>query len=470
VAIADITKLLDVEEGSAFTQTSILFQGFDDGDVFRYDDSTVEDFKLMFERDGKSRTLEQVLTLPIRQAAMAILPGQADPEVHACVEQTLMNSAANGGMETSMNTLVAQMAGAIVYRKAFFERVWTRREDKVVYKKVAWRPPGTCAITRDPDHGDFTGFRQLPIRMEDTDEVVIPANRAFVYIHGTHRDPMDGTSDLDIAYWCFQTKQKIRYLWYQFLEGQSLPKTIVKARDEVTAGKAARKIIGLRQGGVVGLTEQVEVDTLESSGKGADQFKQALQWLDAEASNSVLAGFTDLGSTAAGGTGSFALSKDQTDFFLMSRQAVAREMSDCINQYLIPDLVAYNFGPKAPVPQFEFGPIAEDDAAMAIGLLQATAQSTSPILPREFNEELIERVAGFLELDTQQVRKGLDRARAEAEAKAATQSANPAAPRVAGQAAFVGAATQAVVEKQVAEASNGAAGRGTNPGNAGSAA
>lgn len=448
--IVDITHLLDKEEGTSFDDQSVLFQAFDDGDVFFYDQAKTLDFKRMFERDGKANTLEAVLTLPIRSASSNIVRDGASKKATNLVEQAIFAPPFNGGMSTPMSTVVAQMAQAIVYRKAFFERVWTERDDQFVYDKVAWRPASTCAIVRDKKNGAFRGFRQRPVRLEDTDEIKIKAQRAFVYIHGQHRDPMDGTSDLDIAYWCYQTKQKIRFLWYQFLEGQSLPKTIVKSRDEKIATRAARKLIGLRQGGVVGLTDQVEIDTLESSGKGAAQFKEALAWLDAEASNSVLAGFTDLGATAAGGTGSFALSKDQTDFFLMSEQAKSREMEDAINAYLIPDLVHYNFGPGEKMPKFKFGPIAEDDMSSAITLLQAVAVTRSPVLPTEFYNELIERVAGFLGMNTQVVREGLDRVMKEAAAAAESATNNPVAPPVAAAKAAIDTSTRAIINKTIA--------------------
>lgn len=447
--VVDVTHILDKEEGSAFDDQSLMFSSFDSGDVFDYDSlNEIRDMKDMLEVDGKAATLEQVLSLPIRAAPYSIQRNRARSEVHERITAIMQAPANAGGMTTPINTVIAQMCNAQVYRRAFFEKVWTATQGGVGYKKVAWRPPGTCTIQRDPKHGSFRGFRQMPIRIEDTDEIIVPPQRAFVYIHGSNRDPLNGISDLKITHWCYQTKQKIRFLWYQFLEGQALPKTIVKASDETSAMNAAKKIIGLRGGGVVGIEKDIDVDPLESSGRGAAEFKSAMQWLDGEASSSVLAGFTDLGSTAAAGTGSFALSKDQTDFFLMSRQAVAKEMQDFINQFLIADLVFWNFGPHEIAPEFEFGPIAQDDAQSAIGLLQAMAPAHNPgsPVPQEFYDELIERVAGLLELDVITVRDGLERAKEEAKKTAATQGATEAEQEVAGVKAVVDEATDKVRE------------------------
>jgi hypothetical protein len=43
--------------------------------------------------------------------------------------------------------------------------------------------------------------------------------------HGFYREPIKGVSDLDVAYWCYETKQKVLFLWFQVLENQNLPKT-----------------------------------------------------------------------------------------------------------------------------------------------------------------------------------------------------------------------------------------------------
>lgn len=461
MTVTDLTHLLGKEEGSAFDMDSALFGAYEDGGVFHYENAGfVREIKAMLTGeapDAKAQTLEQVLSLPIRQAPYYINQGRSSAEVYDRINRILTAPANNGGMTTPLNLIIAQMCNAFIYKKAFFEKVWVEDEMSggVKYDKIAFRPPSTCAIERDPKTGSFVGFRQMPIRLDDTDEKKFEAKRAFVYIHGTHRDPMEGVSDLTVTHWCYKTKQKIRYLWYQFLEGQALPKTVVRADDETEANDAAKKIIGLRSGGVVGVSSRISTDTLESSGRGAAEFKSAMQWLDSEASSSVLAGFTDLGAAAAGGTGSFALSKDQTDFFLMSRQATSKEMQDYINQYLIADLVFWNFGPNEPSPIFQFGPISQDDAQASISLLQATAQTpvNQSVLPQEFFDELTLRVAGFLELDVITVKEGLERAREQAEAVAA---ASPdlvvaANPQVAGVKAAVDTATNAVQQKVVGE-------------------
>lgn len=440
---------LDLELGSAFDLQSLMFSAFADETSVSIPDTTVNDFDFMIDADGKGSTLAKVLTLPIRQAPWSIQRGKASAEVASFITDIFTAPANHGGMTVSMNTLIAQALNAIIHRKAYFEKVFTLREGKVVYDKIAWRPPNTCQVIRDKRHGGFQGFKQEPVRFENTvddaEPITIPPQRAWVYIHGVNRNPLMGVSDMEVVFKVWQIKQKIKFLWYSFLEGQALPKTVIHGPDRTTATAAAKEFIKLRQGGVVGFEDGITAEAYESSGRGAAQFKEALQWLDTEASGSVLAAFTDLGPAATGGTGSFALSKDQTDFFLMSRQAVSRELADSINQFVIPDIVHWNFGPSADVPYFEFGPISQDDMNAAIGLLQATSQSPSSTIPQEFFDELIQRVAGFLELDILAVRKGIERARREAKAKAEAAGASPKVQEIAGVAGAVNRATGAVL-------------------------
>lgn len=448
--VTDITHLLDRETGTAFTPETLLFSDFEDGGVFDYGEWKARDMDEMFARDGKARTLEQALSLPLRRAKHELKQDGATDEVMQFVHHVLYDRANSGGMSTPLNLVLAQMTGAAVYRKAFFEKVYTERDGRVVLDKLAWRPPSTCALVRDAKTAAFRGFKQMPVRYEDTEEIKIPAQRAFVHIYNKHRNPLEGTSDFEIALWCYQTKAKIRFLWYQFLESQSLPKTIVYARSEQEARAGAKKIAGLKNGGIVGLVDgQHRHEVLESSGKGADQFMEALKWLDGEASGSVLAGFTDLPGAASTGVGSYALSKDQSDFFLMSREADAADKADDLNQYVISPLVAINYGVEAKAPRLEFDSLSEYDAEASLQMLQSLASSQHN-LPREFMDELIERSAGFLEMDVDKVRAGIERAAQEAEetARAAASQQQPAQVDRAGQVASVAGAV-GVVDRAV---------------------
>jgi hypothetical protein len=142
---------------------------------------------------------------------------------------------------------------------------------------------------------------------------------------------------------------------------------------------------------------------MESSGRGADQFYQAIQYYDWEQTNSVLAGFTELASSASSGVGSYALSADQSEFFLQSEQALADDIADQIVECVFAPLVALNFGVDAEVPGLTIGPIGNRQTDRALSLLESIIGSTRPNVPMQFVGFLINQVAEALGLDAGEV-------------------------------------------------------------------
>jgi hypothetical protein len=297
-----------------------------------------------------------------------------------------------------------------------------------------------------------------------------------VHINGQRRNPLSGVSDLQVPLWCHETKMKILYLWTTFLATQAEPRTVASGGDPEDS---ARRLAALRGGGVVGLPNGTEVKVLESNGTAATSFKDMINYLDTQMSASVLAGFTDLASGATG-TGSYALSQDQSDFFVQSLEAYSTELAESITHNVLGDLVVYNYGRKAKFPRFEFEPLADGDVDRCITLLQGLSNGQS-VLPFEFVEELAMKTANYLEMDSDKLREAMEKAAEVAEEKAAMsmeaqrqgiegqkaalkQGAGQVPPKgspadkqarqVAGVAAKVGVAAKAVQKRQ-AEAASG---------------
>lgn len=365
------------------------------------------DFGEMLGRDGKARTIEQVLTLPIKSAPWKIQPGAGDRGEAAFVRDALTKPANQGGMSTPMRLVIAQALSARTYRKACFEKVFTERDGKIVYDKIAFRPPATVAIARDPKSGAFRGFRQRPVSVGGAYWpevwVDIPAQYAWVHLNNQHINAARGHSDMDLVFYLHDKKMKIMYLWATFLEAQATGRYIVKAEDENKAREYARALRYTKNGGVLGTSGEVEINALEVGGQGGQLFQAFLDYCDAQMSASVLAGFTDLGS---GDGGSYALSKDQSDFFLQSLTATAKELAEGITSYVIADLVMYNFGPRGACPRFEFGPLSEGDLTTVKEMLTAFATTPTELrVPQAFMTELTRMMGTYLDMPMEQVDK-----------------------------------------------------------------
>jgi hypothetical protein len=434
------------EEGSAFGWNDRMFFGWSqDGAVFDYGDWAARDMVKMMEKDYKAKQIESVLSLPIMSAERQIKGIKGDKGETEWMQGYWEADPVDGGCETDLDQIVGANTTAFTFKKSFNELVFKQGyEGKVVYKKVAFRPQTTCRTKRDPKNGNILGFEQEPYAVAPGIQlgfypIQIPMERAYIYVHGQRLDPINGTSDLDIAHWCYKTKQKLLFLWMQFLENVSLPRTLVYAQDTELAKQIAGQIARLRGSGVVpigtnGQPDAVKVDTLDLSGKGADQFREAIGWLDQAATHSVLAGFLDLTGAATngirgGGGGSYALSKDASDYYLQFEEAKCREIERSIRNDLFAPLIRYNFGRGGKVPKLKFEPLNTEDKSQQIAMLTAAMQMPpGGVIPAEFIGMLSDQVATYFGMDGQKVNdlfvaQGKKAAAAAAAASAAGASA-----------------------------------------------
>lgn len=378
--------------------------------------------KSMFSRDGICSALEAALTLPIREADFSIEKTKGDSGEADLANGILLAPNQAGGMRTSNTEVIGQMTSGQIYRRAFFEKTWKiNDEGKVAYDKIAFRPPATCQARYNAKSGEAHGFRQQvwmfgqnlyqASRQKVPGYVDIPHVRSHIYTHGKHREPLTGMSEMEVAYWCYQTKMKLLYLWYHFLENQALPRVIVYGPDQPTANDKASSIAALKSSGVVGMEHPQEgkklFDVLESGGDGGKFFADALGWLEGWQTHSVLAGFMALTGNSTGGKGSYALSQDQSSFYLKSRQGVSKEIADSYTETIIKPLVMLNYGPSAAFPRARFGPLQDEQAAALLTMFQTMAAAPVLHIPLPVFDLITERMASILQLDVDKVHQAL---------------------------------------------------------------
>ena len=258
------SELLGAEIGTQFDWGQRLFAYYGEGDVFDYGEWTARDMKVMFSRDGICSAIEAALTLPIREADFSINGAKGDKGENDFVQQVLLGDDPQDGMRSSNTDLIGQITSGQVYRRAFFEKTWKINEaGKVVYDKIAFRPQSTCQARYNARTGEPHGFRQqvwlfggnlmVSRKQKVPGYVDIPHVRSYIYTHGKHREPLTGASEMEVSYWCYQTKMKLLFLWYHFLETQALPRVVVYGPDQPTANDKADSIAALKSSGVVGM-------------------------------------------------------------------------------------------------------------------------------------------------------------------------------------------------------------------------
>jgi hypothetical protein len=454
--------LMSGEIGTQFDMGQRLFAYYGDGDVFDYGEWDSRAMKTMFSRDGVAAAVEAVLTLPIRGAQFDILPGKGDQGEADFASSVLLTPDEDGGMSTSINDVIGQITSAQIFRRAFFETVWDERESdgRVIYRKVAYRPTATCQARFNDRTGEANGFRQqvwlfggnlmLDRKQKVPGYVDIPKIRSYIYTHGKYREPLTGVSEMEVTYWCYQTKMKLLYLWYHFLENHAMPRLVVYGNDQTEANTRASDIAALKGSGVVGLvhpddTTKQAFETISTTQNAGEFFATAMNFLETWQTHSVLAGFMGLTGGATGGKGAYSMSQDQSDFYLKSRIAVANEISDSISHDLIRPLIVLNFGTQAAFPKWQFGPLQDEQAAQLLTLFGQLSAAPALHIPLQVLDLITERMASILQLDTDAVHDALVSTAAQRQEQLAANPPPGVSPETAGSiGALQGLATAGV--------------------------
>ena len=416
-------EILGKELGTQFDLGQRLFAWYGEGDVFDYGEYTARDMKAMFRRDGICSAVESVLTLPIREAEFSIEPAKGDSGETEFARSVIMTPDTDGGMATPVHELVGQVTSAQIYRRAFFEKIWKVRESdgRIVYDKIAFRPPATCQARYNSRTAVPNGFRQqvwlfggnlmLTKEQKVPGYVDIPKVRSFIHTHGKYREPLVGVSEMDVSYWVYQTKMKLLFLWYYFLENQAMQRIIAYGSDQAEANVHADDISQLKGSGVVGLIHPPDSKkAFEVIPQGTDAgkfFMEAMGFLESWQTQSVLAGFMGLVGGATGGKGAYSLSQDQSAFYLKSRQAVAKEIGESLSYDVLRPLVMMNFGPGAAFPNWKFGPLQDEQMAALLTLFGQLAAAPALHIPVPVFDLITERMASILQLDIDQVHQAL---------------------------------------------------------------
>jgi hypothetical protein len=392
-----------------------LFGDWQSGLVFDYGSVDSRALDSMLDQDGTAKQLEQVLALPLRGADWEI---EGSGRFADMIRDQFPHD--------MLDQLIAQMTSAIVHRKAFFESTWAVDGSETRLATMEFRPASSCEAGWHPKTGREAGFRQRvgnpgglwPEPYRDSQSlhpgyVHVPQQRSFIYTHGTHRQPKKGLSDLAVCWWAYETRRKVLFLWLQFLETQALPRVLFYGDDDTMARKNAKTFADMKGGGTLGMRRGADpsakmVEVVESNGDGAGQFLEAIRYLEQQQVDSVLAGFTQLSSAAVNGAGSYALSSDQSEFFIDARQAVADEMAVQLRQKAFGPVVIYNDGSAADVPRLKIGPLSSKNTERALDLLKTIIVAPEVRVPDEFTDMLTLGTATMLGLDPDELKTAID--------------------------------------------------------------
>lgn len=381
---------------------SILFHG----EVINTDKVTVADLVKMRQEDGTASALYNIMTLPIMANPWDI---EADPEdvdgvQAAFIKDAFSRPSYRGGMTTPFSLVVADALRAVLEGYRLFEKVYTiNPEGKIVYRKIASRDNSTITLLSD-DRGGFNGAKQRAYIGDKYDEVVIPRDKCFLFTFGKEKDWLKGESAFRAAFYHYDKKHRLYYLAHQAVQQFAItPKVGIApagVKNQADIDEAVDVLDSLAVNSSAALPNGWDVKTLGATGR-IDPV-QLIDHHNAEMARSILAQFMMLGS--GGSTGSWALSNDQSDMFILALRGLMDNLEEHITAYLVADLIDYNF--ETPhYPKFRFA----DLTTQTTNLVKESFMKIMDKDPSQVNDFVIDgvvkRMAELLEIEIPEDKK-----------------------------------------------------------------
>lgn len=383
----------------------LVFGSFD-GEELRNESIKISQLKKMKENDGTVKALYNFLTLPILANTWRIVADENDKdEVQAqLVKDNFQLPLHRGGMSTPFQLVLSQSIRAILEGFALFEKVYDIREDgKIIYRKIAHRDSETITLLRD-EKGGFGGAKQkFYTPTAGYNEVIIPVEKLFLYTYGKDTSFLYGESAFKAAYYHYDKKHKFYYLLGIQAQSSAVAPRIVRGpKDpESTDKEATQKAAG--EFGVkttIYIPDGFDIESYDT--KRNMELLPVINHHNMEMSRSVMAQFMMLGGENQ--SGSFALSKDQSDMFLMAIRGTMRDLESHINSYLIPDLHTLNFE-KPYYSEFKFDDMTDTTQDMMKEVFNTIITKDPNKLSDDFVDAITKDVASQLGIDIDELTK-----------------------------------------------------------------
>jgi phage gp29-like protein len=301
----------------------------------------------MRRSDATVQALELAITLPIRATDWDVQPASNDPTAKEAADLVYDNLF--GGMTHTFDDFLRDALLALFYGFVVFEKVFEERDAYIVWRKFAPRHPQTIERFLFDETGGLAGVRQVGFDPQGRfRQVDIPIDRLLVFIWRRELGNPYGVSVLRAAYKHWFLKDLAYKLQAIALERWAVGIPVGKVpagtseQDKQTFLQMLEAMRGHERAAMV-LPEDYSVELIGAeAGQRANQaFVEAIQHHDTMIVKSVLAQFLNLGT---GDVGSWALSRDHSQLFLMGLNSVAQWFADHINRYAIPQLCRLNFG------------------------------------------------------------------------------------------------------------------------------
>lgn len=296
--------------------------------------------------DAQVAALLNVIELPIRAADIRVEPPDKTPsalEIADFVAEALFH------MEHPFDDFVRQAMLMLPYGVMLFEKVYGLREDgRIIWRKFAPRLPKTISRWLVDAEGELVAVEQR-VYGELGRFVRIPASKLLRFTYRQEGSNFEGRSLLRDVYkhwWHKDTLYKLATLAAE-RTGVGIPTLkLPRTATERDRDRAVALVKAFRANEEAGLVLPEEFDFSLTTAKGF-AYLPLIEHHNGMIAKAALAQFLNLGQTQVG---SFALSRSQTDLFLMTLNGLLQYFCDTLERDAVSELTRWNFGENAPVP------------------------------------------------------------------------------------------------------------------------
>lgn len=364
---------------------------------------------LMLRTDGHFRALARLLSLPFRQAKWSIQPAEDGDEEADFITQMLTLPPNQGGMSTTFDYVRALAARAFWQGFAVWEQVFSYADvpghgNKLVLRKLAPRDASTVRFKAD-EHGGFDGVVQRASDGRNGMKTVhIPKEKVLFFTVDKEEHPFYGRSMFEPALYHFDKKHKLYYIAHIAAQISAIPARVAHQEGggqgltptERNQLQTALASFGFNTAMIA--PKGIKLEPFGGQGdSGLADILAVINHHNTQASQSILGHFIDLGQQGESSVGSYALSSDSSDLFLMCSQANLDSFAETINVHLIPKFIDWNFGTKK-YPTLVFEPLADETKAAMMDVFKVLATASETKVSPDFIWELEKSIADRLGL------------------------------------------------------------------------
>ncbi len=306
-------------------------------------------------------------------------------------------------MSHTWNDFISECLTFLSFGWSFFEIVYKKRTGQkprgsaapskhndglIGWRKFAPRSQDALDMWDFDDHGGLQGMYQRPAPTYE--QFYIPIEKALLFRTRVEKNNPEGRSVLRHAYRSYYFKKHLEVIMGIGVERDLAGMPVIYLPPGFTADDytdAKEMVERVRVDEYYGLTipgpKATTLDAAESGGwlfelvsgggQRSLQLVEMLQYYDRRMAMAVLAQFVMLGADMR--SGSYALSKDQSDMFLKALDGWANMIAETVNQHAIPRLMKLNGWNLEQSPYIEPSGLHRVDIGELSNLIMAFGQA-----------------------------------------------------------------------------------------------